>query len=109
MNLADDSFDLRIYQGWRSCVSVYGKWTAAMNCQNSRWGISINWIWSHHQFETEPFSACMPANGVDLIFCGFLLRTKHPAGTNGSCPIRPIAGKQSSAAGQTRRPTFFTE
>ncbi len=62
--------------------------------------ILTNWTWSHHQFETVPFSICRPNNRVDLIVCGFLRRSKRPANSSlGASPILPIACDQFFKAG----------
>jgi len=75
-------------------------------------GISISWIWSHHQFEFEPvlFRARRPTGCVDLILCGFLFRSKRPADADTGHPaILPTGRGQFFGAGQVRRPNACPE
>jgi len=62
--------------------------------------ISINWTWSHYQFETELYSECRPANRVDFVLSGVLRRSKRLAKPNiRTRPILSSPRDQSSGAG----------
>lgn len=45
----------RILAGLRSLFAENG--LSTVDCQHRLGGISMNWTWSHYQFETELFSA----------------------------------------------------
>jgi hypothetical protein len=74
-----------------------------VDCQHRLGGIPMNWHWSHYQFETELFCACRSSGRIDLILCGFLLRSKLPADSSvGPCPILPITHAQFSSSRQDK-------
>jgi hypothetical protein len=87
-SLYRNSYKAGILAGFRSLFAANGLRT--VDSQRRLSDILINWTRSHHQFETEPFSACRPTNRVNPILCGHLRRSEHPADSNiGPCPIRP--------------------
>ncbi len=67
----------------------------AVDGQSPLGDISINWTWSHHQFEPERCTLCGPTDRINVIFRRFLRGSKSPADANvGACPIRASAHDQ---------------
>ena len=71
----------------------------AVDGQRRLGDFSINWIWSHHQFETELFILCTTIDRVNVIFRG-RRSSKCPADSGvGPGPIRARARDQFFEAG----------